>query len=83
MYCGRGEPRRGEVSTARHGALTITPPFFPTERRYFLWALEKYRQGYAPTDFAHDIKPKKKVRGWGPRVQNGIRVRGRRRPGER
>ncbi|PWN47281.1 hypothetical protein IE53DRAFT_390583 [Violaceomyces palustris] len=55
------------------------------ERRYLLWALEKYRQGYSPEEFAHDVKPKKKVRGWGARVQTAerIRVRGRRRPGEK
>ena len=52
-------------------------------RRYLLWALEKYRQGGDPAKFAYDTKPKKKVRGWGPRVQKGIRVRGQRRPGEK
>ncbi|WFC93940.1 hypothetical protein MBRA1_000566 [Malassezia brasiliensis] len=53
------------------------------ERKYLLWALEKYRQGGDPHSFAYDIKKKKKVRGWGPRVQKGIRVRGMLRPGER
>ncbi|CAO1617970.1 unnamed protein product [Sympodiomycopsis kandeliae] len=53
------------------------------ERRYVLWAMEKFRQGYNPEQFR--IKPKKKkiVRGWGPRVQHGFRVSGRRRPGEK
>jgi hypothetical protein len=51
--------------------------------RYFLWAKEKFKQGEHPATFAIDIKPRKVVRGWGPRVQKGIRVRGRRRPGER
>ncbi|PWN88981.1 hypothetical protein FA10DRAFT_133996 [Acaromyces ingoldii] len=55
----------------------------PKQRRFVLWALEKYRQGHDPSDFVVDQKPKKKVRGWGPRVQKGIRVRGRRRPGEK
>lgn len=53
------------------------------DRKYLLWALEKYRQGEHPREFAHDIKKKKKVRGWGPRVQKGFRVRGMLRPGER
>ena len=53
------------------------------ERKYLLWALEKYRQGGDPRAFAYDVKKKKKVRGWGPRVQKGIRVRGMLRPGER
>lgn len=33
------------------------------ERRYFLWAREKFRQGADPKSFAIDAKPKKKVRG--------------------
>ncbi|CAD6886420.1 unnamed protein product [Tilletia controversa] len=53
------------------------------DRRYILWALEKYRQGLDPAQFSIGVKPKKKIRGWGPRVQNGIRVRGRKRPGEK
>ncbi|KAK0535054.1 hypothetical protein OC835_002487 [Tilletia horrida] len=53
------------------------------DRRYILWALEKYRQGLDPQHYAIKVKAKKKIRGWGPRVQNGIRVRGRRRPGEK
>ncbi|KAI0320193.1 hypothetical protein OF83DRAFT_1053609 [Amylostereum chailletii] len=47
-------------------------------RRYILWAVEKYRQGWSPKDIAHEPKPKKKVRGWGPAVQNGKRIRSRR-----
>lgn len=54
----------------------------PQHRKYILWSLEKFRQGEDPKEFAYDIK-KKKVRGWGPRVQKGIRVRGMLRPGER
>mgnify|MGYP001758459853 FL=1 len=53
------------------------------DRKYLLWSLEKFRQGERPADFAHDVKKKKKVRGWGPRVQKGYRVRGMRRPGEK
>ncbi|KAE8234308.1 hypothetical protein CF326_g657 [Tilletia indica] len=53
------------------------------DRRYILWALEKFRQGQDPAQFSLGVKPKKKIRGWGPRVQNGIRVRGRKRPGEK
>ncbi|GAC99033.1 hypothetical protein PHSY_006630 [Pseudozyma hubeiensis SY62] len=33
------------------------------DRRYFLWAREKFRQGANPDVFAIDAKPKKKVRG--------------------
>ncbi|KAH7338903.1 hypothetical protein B0J17DRAFT_628274 [Rhizoctonia solani] len=47
----------------------------PAERRYILWALEKVRQGYDPDKIAIKEKPKKTIRGWGPRVQNGKRVR--------
>ncbi|KXN88163.1 hypothetical protein AN958_07622 [Leucoagaricus sp. SymC.cos] len=46
--------------------------------RYILWCMEKYRFGYDPRSFAHEAKPKKKVRGWGPKVQNGKRIRSRR-----
>lgn len=53
------------------------------DRKYILWSLEKYRQGERPADFAHDVKKPKKVRGWGPRVQKGIRVRGMLRHGEK
>jgi len=49
------------------------------DRRYILWALEKSRQGESPSEFAHEPKPKKKVRGWGPRVQNGKVIKSRRR----
>ncbi|GAA5971346.1 hypothetical protein JCM3765_007010 [Sporobolomyces pararoseus] len=45
------------------------------ESRYFLNILEKYRQGFNPDQIAVEEKPKKTIRGWGPRVQNGIRVR--------
>ncbi|KZO97162.1 hypothetical protein CALVIDRAFT_513997 [Calocera viscosa TUFC12733] len=45
------------------------------ERRYVLWALEKFRQGGNPKEFAVPIKPKKTIRGWGPKVQNGKKIR--------
>ncbi|TFK40670.1 IGR protein motif-domain-containing protein [Crucibulum laeve] len=48
------------------------------DRRYILWCMEKYRQGLAIKDFAHEPRPKKTVRGWGPKVQNGKRIRSRR-----
>ncbi|KAF8644424.1 hypothetical protein AX16_008484 [Volvariella volvacea WC 439] len=48
------------------------------ERRYILWCMEKYRSGMKIQDFAHEPKPKKTVRGWGPAVQNGKRIRSRR-----
>ncbi|CDR99398.1 hypothetical protein, partial [Sporisorium scitamineum] len=55
------------------------------DRRFFLCAREKFRQGANPEAFVIDAKPKKKVRGWGARVQTAerIRVRGVRRPGEK
>lgn len=33
------------------------------DRRFFLWAREKFRQGANPALFVKDAKPKKKVRG--------------------
>jgi len=45
------------------------------DRRYVMWAMEKYRWGTEPADFAHEAKPKKKYRGRGSRVQHGKRVR--------
>ncbi|KAL8281488.1 hypothetical protein RQP46_006172 [Phenoliferia psychrophenolica] len=45
------------------------------ERRYCLWFLEKYRQGEDPAEVAIAQKPKKKYRGWGPKVQLGKRIR--------
>ncbi|KAF9642257.1 hypothetical protein BDM02DRAFT_3078229, partial [Thelephora ganbajun] len=48
------------------------------DRRYILWAMQKYRIGADPTEFAHAVTPKKKIRGWGPSVQNGKRIRSRR-----
>ncbi|KAI0801946.1 hypothetical protein BC629DRAFT_1495592 [Irpex lacteus] len=41
------------------------------DRRYILWSMEKYRLGEDPADFAHPPKPRKKIRGWGPKIQNG------------
>jgi len=49
------------------------------DRRYVLWAMEHYRQGDVPSDYAHEAKPKKKIRGHGPAVQFGKRIRSRRR----
>ncbi|KAJ6621864.1 hypothetical protein B0H10DRAFT_1789155 [Mycena sp. CBHHK59/15] len=48
------------------------------DRRYILWCMEKYRNGIAVPDFAHEPKLKKTIRGWGPSVQNGKRIRSRR-----
>ncbi|KAL5482530.1 hypothetical protein ACEPAI_9124 [Sanghuangporus weigelae] len=48
------------------------------DRRYILWCMEKFRQGYEPKEFAHPPTPKKKIRGHGPAVQNGKRNRSRR-----
>ncbi|KAG9226055.1 hypothetical protein CCMSSC00406_0008717 [Pleurotus cornucopiae] len=48
------------------------------DRRYILWCMEKYRLGLPISQFAHEAKPKKTIRGWGPAVQNGKRIRSRR-----
>jgi len=48
------------------------------DRRYILWALHKVKQGEEPSQFAHEPMPKKTVRGWGPRVQNGKIIKSRR-----
>ncbi|KAJ6475065.1 hypothetical protein C8R47DRAFT_1143415 [Mycena vitilis] len=48
------------------------------DRRYILWCMEKYRTGLPVDEFAHELKPKKIIRGWGPSVQNGKRIRSRR-----
>ncbi|KAJ3557651.1 hypothetical protein NM688_g1355 [Phlebia brevispora] len=48
------------------------------DRRYILWSIEKYRQGHEPAEFAHRTKSKKKIRGWGPSVQNGKQNRSKR-----
>ncbi|KAG6330695.1 hypothetical protein ID866_8395 [Astraeus odoratus] len=45
------------------------------DRRYILWCMEKFRQGVPIDEFAHEPKPKKKIRGWGPAVQHGKRIR--------
>lgn len=52
------------------------------DRKYLLWCLEKFRQGEYPDSFAHEPKPKKEFRAWGPRVQHGKRVHGLLRYGE-
>ncbi|CAH7671757.1 hypothetical protein BY996DRAFT_7425789 [Phakopsora pachyrhizi] len=46
------------------------------DRRYFFRALELFRQGLDPKVFSVGDRKPKKIRGWGPRVQNGIRLRG-------
>ncbi|KAJ7069642.1 hypothetical protein C8F01DRAFT_930656, partial [Mycena amicta] len=48
------------------------------DRRYILWCMEKFRNGESVDEFAHEPTPKKKIRGWGPTVQNGKRIRSRR-----
>ncbi|KAL1950573.1 hypothetical protein VTO73DRAFT_5697 [Trametes versicolor] len=48
------------------------------DRRYILWSVEKFRQGLDPSEFAHPPKPASKIRGRGPSVQNGKRLRSRR-----
>ncbi|EPT05258.1 hypothetical protein FOMPIDRAFT_1057540 [Fomitopsis schrenkii] len=48
-------------------------------RRYILWCMAKFRQGLDPAQFAHPPKPRKKIRGHGPAVQNGKRIRSKRR----
>ncbi|KIK57185.1 hypothetical protein GYMLUDRAFT_763299 [Collybiopsis luxurians FD-317 M1] len=45
------------------------------DRRYTLWCMSKFRRGIPVEEFAHEMKPKKTVRGWGPSVQNGKRIR--------
>ncbi|KAE8255286.1 hypothetical protein A4X13_0g3094 [Tilletia indica] len=76
---GTTSPRAGKQINKDLKASGVTVK----DRRYILWALEKFRQGQDPAQFSLGVKPKKKIRGWGPRVQNGIRVRGRKRPGEK
>ncbi|EDR13723.1 uncharacterized protein LACBIDRAFT_309011 [Laccaria bicolor S238N-H82] len=46
--------------------------------RYILWCMEKFRTGIPIEEFAHEPQPKKTIRGWGPCVQNGKRIRSRR-----
>lgn len=60
----------------KDGTLSI-----PRERRYLLRCLELFRQGLDPKDFSVPEKKPKKIRGWGPRVQHGKRLRGK--PGGR
>ncbi|WWC98161.1 hypothetical protein V866_005052 [Kwoniella sp. B9012] len=45
------------------------------ERRYLLWAFSRYSQGSAPSTFIRPPRPPKKFRGWGPKIQHGVRVR--------
>ncbi|KAH8104581.1 IGR protein motif-domain-containing protein [Cristinia sonorae] len=48
------------------------------DRRYIMWSMEKYRMGEDPAEFAHPPRPKRTIRGRGPSVQNGKRIRSRR-----
>ncbi|KAG1855825.1 hypothetical protein C8R48DRAFT_719412 [Suillus tomentosus] len=48
------------------------------DRRYILWCMEKFRQNKPIEGFAHEERPKKKIRGRGPAVQFGKRIRSRR-----
>ncbi|KAF9267306.1 hypothetical protein L218DRAFT_1074074 [Marasmius fiardii PR-910] len=48
------------------------------DRRYTLWCMEKFRQGAPVEEFAHEPRSKKTIRGWGPTVQNGKRIRSKR-----
>jgi len=48
------------------------------DRRYILWCMEKFRTGLAVKLFAYEPKPKKMIRGWGPKVVQGKRIRSRR-----
>jgi len=48
------------------------------DRRYILWAMQQFRLGKEPTQVSYPPTPKKKVRGRGPAVQNGKRIRSRR-----
>ncbi|ODN76853.1 hypothetical protein L202_05446 [Cryptococcus amylolentus CBS 6039] len=46
------------------------------EKRYILWAFSRYSQGSSPSAFIRPPKPAKKFRGWGPKIQHGVRVGG-------
>ncbi|KAG1772374.1 hypothetical protein EDD22DRAFT_795233 [Suillus occidentalis] len=48
------------------------------DRRYILWCMEKFRQNQPIERFAHEEKPNNKIRGRGPAVQFGKRIRSRR-----
>ncbi|WVQ93036.1 hypothetical protein IAU59_000100 [Kwoniella sp. CBS 9459] len=45
------------------------------ERRYLLWAFSRYSQGDSPSSFIRPPREPKKFRGWGPKIQNGVRVK--------
>ncbi|WOO83726.1 uncharacterized protein LOC62_05G007247 [Vanrija pseudolonga] len=45
------------------------------DRRYALWAFSRYSEGLAPSTFINKPKPPKKFRGWGPKIQHGVRVK--------
>jgi hypothetical protein len=42
--------------------------------RYVLWAMQKYRLGSDPTEFAHGATPKKKIRGYVPAQYSILRL---------
>ncbi|KAF9568813.1 hypothetical protein CPC08DRAFT_679238 [Agrocybe pediades] len=48
------------------------------DRRYILRCMEKFRLGFPIEDIAYEASPKKTIRGWGPKVQNGKRIRSKR-----
>jgi len=57
---------------------SVPPAFFLLESSVMeLMSMRRResRQGFNPDQVAVKEKPKKVIRGWGPRVQNGIRVR--------
>ncbi|RSH85935.1 uncharacterized protein EHS24_004120 [Apiotrichum porosum] len=60
--------------------LACPTPDYCSERRadrhrYIMWAFSRYSTGDAPSSFIEPPRPAKKIRGWGPRVQNGKRVK--------
>ncbi|THH30723.1 hypothetical protein EUX98_g3458 [Antrodiella citrinella] len=48
------------------------------DRKYIMWSMQKYREGADPAEFAHPPQARRKIRGRGPAVQNGKRIRSRR-----
>ncbi|WVQ81351.1 hypothetical protein IAT38_003474 [Cryptococcus sp. DSM 104549] len=45
------------------------------DKRYILWAFNKYSLGNDLASFVRPVKPPKKFRGWGHKIQHGVRVR--------
>ncbi|CEH12682.1 hypothetical protein CBOM_00653 [Ceraceosorus bombacis] len=52
-------------------------------RKYIHWCLQRAHSRSALSESIIEPKKPKMYRGWGPRVQNGKRVRGEKRPGEK